>query len=180
PFVRYSGGILRVWNSNMFVKESVTISDSFVAIRGTWISTSTKLLIISVYASQEASERRILWDYITIVIESWEGESIILGDFNEVRLEQERFGTSFNALGANAFNSFISMVGLVDLLLDGYKYTWSHKSALKMSKLDRFLISEGLLLVFPFLSAICLDRHLSDHRPIHLRELDVDYGPTSF
>nr|GEV14313.1 RNA-directed DNA polymerase, eukaryota [Tanacetum cinerariifolium] len=175
-FVGYSGGILCVWDSNMFVKESVTIFDSFVAIRGTWISTSTKLLIISVYAPQEASERRILWDYIRIMIESWEGESIILGDFNEVRSEQERFGTSFNALGANAFNSFISMAGLVDLPLDGYKYTWLHKLTSKISKLDRFLIFEGLLLVFPFLFAICLDRHLSDHRPILLRELDVDYA----
>nr|GEY02190.1 RNA-directed DNA polymerase, eukaryota [Tanacetum cinerariifolium] len=91
-----------------------------------------------------ASERRILWDYIRIMIESYEGESIILGDFNDVRLEQERFGTSFKALGANAFNSFISMAGLVDLPLDGYKYTWSHKSASKMSKLERFLISEVL------------------------------------
>ncbi|GJV62376.1 hypothetical protein Tco_1468476 [Tanacetum coccineum] len=48
-----------------------------------------------------------------------------------------------------------------------------------MSKLDRFLISESLLSVFPSLSAICLDRHLSDHRPILMRELVVDYGPTS-
>nr|GEW22293.1 RNA-directed DNA polymerase, eukaryota, nucleotide-binding alpha-beta plait domain protein [Tanacetum cinerariifolium] len=78
PFVGYSGGILCVWDSNMFVKESMTISDSFVAIRGTWISTSTKLLIISVYAPQEASERRILWDYFRIMIESWEGFSIFI------------------------------------------------------------------------------------------------------
>nr|GEY75654.1 RNA-directed DNA polymerase, eukaryota, reverse transcriptase zinc-binding domain protein [Tanacetum cinerariifolium] len=78
PSVGYSRGILCVWDSNMFVKESVTISDSFVAIRG-----------------------------------------------------------------ENAFNSFISMAGLVDLPLDGYKYTWSYKSASKISKLDKFLISEG-------------------------------------
>ncbi|GJX22164.1 RNA-directed DNA polymerase, eukaryota [Tanacetum coccineum] len=115
PSVGYSGGVLCVWDSNMFVKDSVTIYDSFVAIRG-----------------------------------------------------------------ANAFNYFISMARLVDLPLEGYSYTWSHKSASKMSKLDRFLISEGLLSVFPPLSAICLDRHLSDHRPILMRELDVDYGPTPF
>ncbi|GKD42791.1 RNA-directed DNA polymerase, eukaryota [Tanacetum coccineum] len=60
PIVGYSGGILCVWDSNMFVKDSVTTSDSFVAIRGTWTSTSTKLLIISMYAPQEVSERRIL------------------------------------------------------------------------------------------------------------------------
>ena len=180
PSVGYSGGVLCVWDSNMFVKDSVTISDSFVAIQGMWISTSTKILIISVYAPQDVSERRTLWEYISIMIDSWEGESVILGDFNEVRLEQERFGTSFNALGANAFNSFISMAGLIDLPLEGYSYTWSHKSASKMSKLDRFLISEGLLSVFPSLSAICHDRHLSDHRPILMRELVVDYGPTPF
>ncbi|GKA67202.1 hypothetical protein Tco_0767010 [Tanacetum coccineum] len=49
-----------------------------------------------------------------------------------------------------------------------------------MSKLDRFLITEGLLTVFPSLSALCLDRHLSDHRPILMRELNVDYGPIPF
>ncbi|GJV48770.1 hypothetical protein Tco_1438982 [Tanacetum coccineum] len=49
-----------------------------------------------------------------------------------------------------------------------------------MSKLDRFLISEGLLLKFPSLSAICLDRHLSDHRPIIMREVVTDYGPSPF
>nr|GEY74127.1 RNA-directed DNA polymerase, eukaryota, reverse transcriptase zinc-binding domain protein [Tanacetum cinerariifolium] len=49
-----------------------------------------------------------------------------------------------------------------------------------MSKLDRFLSSEGLMMVFPSLSALCLDRHLSSHRPILLRELNVDYGPILF
>ncbi|GJU05843.1 hypothetical protein Tco_1122273 [Tanacetum coccineum] len=33
---------------------------------------------------------------------------------------------------------------------------------------------------FPHLSAVCLDRHLSDHRPILLREVCIDYGATPF
>ena len=72
------------------------------------------------------------------------------------------------------------MTGLVDLPLEGYSYTWSHKTASKMSKLDTLLISEGLLTTFPSLSALCLDRNLSDHRHILMRELNVDYGPTPF
>nr|GEY05651.1 RNA-directed DNA polymerase, eukaryota [Tanacetum cinerariifolium] len=36
------------------------------------------------------------------------------------------------------------------------------------------------MVALPHLSAICLDRHLSDHRPIILRELSLDYGPTPF
>ncbi|GJU57979.1 hypothetical protein Tco_1235745 [Tanacetum coccineum] len=48
-------------------------------------------------------------------------------------------------IGANAFNHFISSANLVDLPLEGYSFTWAHKSASKMSKLDRFLVSEAVL-----------------------------------
>ncbi|GJT14486.1 RNA-directed DNA polymerase, eukaryota, partial [Tanacetum coccineum] len=171
PSVGFSGGILCVWDPSIFIKVSHTISDYFVAIRGNWIASSTKLLIISVYASQELTEKRELWDFPHHMIDSWDGEYILMGDFNEVRTEHERYGTVFNLHSANAFNNFINTTGLVDLPLEGYSYTWSHKSASKMSKLDRFLITEGLLTVFPSLSALCLDRHLSDHRPILMREL---------
>ncbi|GJY45892.1 RNA-directed DNA polymerase, eukaryota [Tanacetum coccineum] len=174
------GGILCVWDPNSFVKDNATISDYFVAVRGTWLSTATKVMFVSIYAPQDISEKKSLWEYITHIIDTWDGECIILGDFNEVRSKQERFGTIFNETAANAFNHFISTAGLIDLPLEGYSFTWAIKSAKKMSKLDRFLISEGLLLKFPSLSAICLDRHLSDHRPIIMREVVTDYGPSPF
>ncbi|GJV26332.1 RNA-directed DNA polymerase, eukaryota, partial [Tanacetum coccineum] len=60
------------------------------------------------------------------------------------------------------------------------RITWSHPSAAKMSKLDRFLVSEGFLSLFPHISALCLDKNLSDHRPILLREMVTDYGATPF
>ena len=49
-----------------------------------------------------------------------------------------------------------------------------------MSKLDRFLISESLMNSCPNLSAITLERYLSDHRPILMRESHFDYGPIPF
>ncbi|GJW82120.1 hypothetical protein Tco_0146095 [Tanacetum coccineum] len=49
-----------------------------------------------------------------------------------------------------------------------------------MSKLDRFLIYEGLLNSCPNISSITLDRYLSDHMPILLRESHHDYGPSPF
>nr|GEV23567.1 RNA-directed DNA polymerase, eukaryota [Tanacetum cinerariifolium] len=110
----------------------------------------------------------------------WEGDTVIMGDFNEVRSKHERFGSTFNRQWAIAFNNFISSTCLIDLSLEGYAFTWAHKSASKMSKLDRYLISEGVLDLFPHLSALCLDRHLSDHRPILLRETNYDYGPFPF
>ncbi|GJZ68511.1 RNA-directed DNA polymerase, eukaryota [Tanacetum coccineum] len=175
-----SGGIVCVWDPTMFVKDHVSKSDYFIALMGTWTPTSSKLLIISVYAPQELSEKRELWEYLHCIINRWDGETVIMGDFNEVRSERERFGSIVNQQGSAAFNNFISSTGLIDLPLDGYAFTWSHKSASKMSKLDRFLLSEGLMELFPQLSAICLDKNLSDHRPILLRELTVDYGPSPF
>ncbi|GKD44317.1 RNA-directed DNA polymerase, eukaryota [Tanacetum coccineum] len=49
-----------------------------------------------------------------------------------------------------------------------------------MSKLDRFLVSNNLFTYCPHISAITLDRFLSDHRPILLRETSFDYGPVPF
>ncbi|GJU30905.1 RNA-directed DNA polymerase, eukaryota [Tanacetum coccineum] len=178
--VGFSSDIVCVWDSSKFIQEHVSKSDYFVAIIGTWSPSSTKLLVISVYAPQELREKRDLWNYLRSFIDRWEGETVIMGDFNEVRFEHERFGTLFNRQGANAFNNFICLAGLIDLPLEGYAFTWAHKTASKMSKLGRFLISEGLLTKFPHLSALCLDRHLSDHWPLLMRESCFDFGPTPF
>ncbi|GJU28851.1 RNA-directed DNA polymerase, eukaryota [Tanacetum coccineum] len=175
-----SGGILCMWEESIFKKDYATISDSFVAIYGTWIPNKTKVLIVSIYASQEPRLRRVLWDYILILLGRWNGESILMGDFNEMRSNEERRRTSFNPSNASFFNKFIFSSGLIDIKMKGYSYTWSHPSAEKMSKLDRFIVSEGILNLFPSITALCLDRHLSDHRPILLREVKVDFGPTPF
>nr|GEZ89676.1 RNA-directed DNA polymerase, eukaryota [Tanacetum cinerariifolium] len=67
--------------------------------------------IIVVYAPQQLSMKRTLWDYIGSLLRRWNGEAIVMGDFNEMK---------------------------------GYSFTWSHPSATKMSKLDRFLVTEGV------------------------------------
>ncbi|GKB98173.1 RNA-directed DNA polymerase, eukaryota [Tanacetum coccineum] len=80
-----------------------------------------------------------------------------------------------------SFDNFLAVIAsLIDLPLDGHAYNWAHKTANKMSKLDRFLVSKGLLASFPYLLALCLNRNISDHRPILMRELSIDYGPTPF
>ncbi|GKC81301.1 RNA-directed DNA polymerase, eukaryota, partial [Tanacetum coccineum] len=128
----------------------------------------------------EVSRKRILWDYLSYIICRWNGELIVMGDFNEVRSNDERRGSCFNPYGAKYFDRFISNSGLVDVILEGYAFTWSHPTGAKMSKLDHFLISDGILQSFPSIASICLDRHLSDHRSILLREAQLDFGPTPF
>ncbi|GKB29529.1 RNA-directed DNA polymerase, eukaryota [Tanacetum coccineum] len=137
-------------------------------------------MIIAVYAPHDPRDKCMLWDYLAHVINQWQGEVVIMGDFNEVHVKSYRFGTNFNVLRANIFNSFINSTGLEEVHLGGSAFTWCHKSATKMSKLDRFFVSNNLLNIFPHISGITLDRFLSDHRPILLRESAHDYGPVPF
>ncbi|GJT03878.1 RNA-directed DNA polymerase, eukaryota [Tanacetum coccineum] len=122
-----SGGILCIWDPNMFHKRNETLS-----------------------------EKKMLWDYLSVVMTNWNGEVVMMGDFNEVRDSIKRFGSVFNKHGAEAFNNFIANAGLVEVSLCGCSFTWCHKSATKMSKLDRFLISDNLICSSPTIS---LDRN---------------------
>nr|GEX60977.1 RNA-directed DNA polymerase, eukaryota [Tanacetum cinerariifolium] len=132
-----SGEILCIWEATVFKKAYVTVSDNFIAIYRTWISYNSKVLIVVVYAPQSLALKRALWEYISSLISRWDGEPIVMGDFNDVRSIEERLGSVFNHSSARAFNRFIEAPGLVDVKLEGYSFTWSHPSASKMSKLDR-------------------------------------------
>nr|GEY21532.1 RNA-directed DNA polymerase, eukaryota [Tanacetum cinerariifolium] len=121
-------------------------------------------------------------DYFVMVRGDWmpNGEVVIMGDFNEVFNKSERFGTLFNRHGADVFNIFISNMRLEEVPLEGCSFTWCHRSATKMSKLDRFFISDSLMCSCSNISSITLDRYLSDHRPILMREVYYDYDPVPF
>ncbi|GKD39123.1 RNA-directed DNA polymerase, eukaryota [Tanacetum coccineum] len=175
-----SGGILCVWDPKSFKKLNVMVSDYFVIIRGVWMLNGKNLIIISVYVPQELTEKKMLWDYLSSVTENWNGKVVIMGGFNEVRKKAELFGSVFNVQGANAFNTFISNAGLEEVPLGGCFFTWCHKSATKMSKLDRFLIYKSLISSCPNIFVVSLERYLFDHRMILMLESHYDYGPVPF
>nr|GEY58685.1 RNA-directed DNA polymerase, eukaryota [Tanacetum cinerariifolium] len=155
-----SGGILCVWDPNSFCKRSATVSDYFIMVRGEWCLTGKEVLFVAVYAPHEFKEKQTLWDYLIHEIGKWNGDVVIMGNFNEVRYKSNRFGLMFNSHGANVFNSFIARAGLVEVPLGGSAFTWCHKSATTMSKLDRFFVSENLLIMSPNLNAVTLERCL--------------------
>nr|GEX25757.1 RNA-directed DNA polymerase, eukaryota [Tanacetum cinerariifolium] len=175
-----SRGILCVWDPNSFRKSNTTVSDYFIMIRGVRRQTGNDLLIIAVYAPHDLKDKQMLWDYLTYEIGKWKREVVIMSDFNEVRYKSDRFRSVFNVQGANVFNSFITNARLEEVPLGGSSFTWCHKSATKTSKLDIFLISEKNMNTYPNITAITLERYLSDHRPILLRESHFDYGPNPF
>ncbi|GJT19453.1 hypothetical protein Tco_0878159 [Tanacetum coccineum] len=61
-----------------------------------------------VYALTILKEKFYVMDYLQCYITNGKGRSPSLGDFNEVRVQSDRYGSVFNARGAQRFNSFIS------------------------------------------------------------------------
>nr|GEW30124.1 RNA-directed DNA polymerase, eukaryota [Tanacetum cinerariifolium] len=157
------------WGNSIF-ENSFTRSDYFVIIRGVWLKSGIDLLIVVVYAPQETKEKRMLWEYLAHISNSWDGKIVMMGGFNEVRHKSDRFGSNFNVHDAEIFNSFIYNAGIEEVPLGGSAFTWCHKSASKMSNLDPFFVSENLLISCPNISAITWELFISDHRPILLRE----------
>ncbi|GKA22542.1 putative RNA-directed DNA polymerase, eukaryota, reverse transcriptase zinc-binding domain protein, partial [Tanacetum coccineum] len=126
----------------------------------------------AMYVPHNLSCKISLWSYLANRIANWNGSLVIMGDFNEVRVAEERFGSVFSHRQSEIFNEFISKSSLIDTPLGSYNFTWTNKLGTKMSKLDRFLILESFHEVFPHATGIVLEKGASDHRPILLKELE--------
>nr|GEU96677.1 RNA-directed DNA polymerase, eukaryota [Tanacetum cinerariifolium] len=130
--------VAKVGQMNLLSLNIQGLAQKAKKIRGHWRLTGKNMMIIAVYAPQESKEKQSLWGFLQQEIGKWNGDVIIMGDFNEVRVKSDRFGSHFNPYAAQRFNSFISESGLVEVNLGGCCFTWCHKSATKMRKLDRY------------------------------------------
>ncbi|GJW01987.1 putative RNA-directed DNA polymerase [Tanacetum coccineum] len=106
--------------------------------------------------------------------------SIVLGDFNEVRCEQERMGTIFSKHGASSFNEFINRAEFFDIPMSGRKFTRMNKYGTKLSKIDRILVSHHFISKWPNAQVLALRRELSDHCPLVLKTHSYEFGPIPF
>nr|GEY38073.1 RNA-directed DNA polymerase, eukaryota [Tanacetum cinerariifolium] len=69
---------------------------------------------------------------------------------------------------------------LIDLPLGGYLFTWMNKFGTKLSKLDRFLISEEVAEALPDVRVTSIDHLWSNHNPILLHVSKSDFGLIPF
>nr|XP_043630062.1 uncharacterized protein LOC122601362 [Erigeron canadensis] len=95
--------------------------------------------------------KRSLWIFIKQFLANHGDNFIVFG-------VDERMGSVFCQANADAFNSFISDVGLVDIPMGQYKFTRMSPSGNCGAKLDRFLISNSFLAAVDNIKAVVLDR----------------------
>ncbi|GKV34650.1 hypothetical protein SLEP1_g43008 [Rubroshorea leprosula] len=149
-----------------------------------WVAQPSKaripVYIVNVYSPCDLPSKRALWASLKNLISEIGGNWCLMGDFNAVRNEQERKGGMSIRREMPEFDDFIHECGLIDLPLIGRKFTWYQPNGASMSRLDRFLLSEEWCLNWDNVKQWGLNRSLSDHYPIVLKNQISNWGPKPF
>ncbi|KAK9062631.1 hypothetical protein SSX86_019819 [Deinandra increscens subsp. villosa] len=175
-----SGGILSLWDPASFRLVNCIKRPNFLLTSGQLAGGLGVLNVVNIYAPQDIGRKRALWCELLDLLESTPGMWVIAGDFNEVRSQEERRFSTFNQVGAQHFNEFISDAGLLEYRMGGSKYTFSYGNGKNFSKLDRFLVCHEFFSRWPNAEVTALPRLWSDHSPILLRVSVFDFGPVPF
>jgi exonuclease III len=176
-----SGGLLIIWNSTTFKFLSSFSGHGFLCIKVE--RDGVVLHIVNVYSPCSLVGKKQLWaDLLAVKQSSSDGEWCLGGDFNAVLMASERFGSS--AVGRQGervlFNQFIDEMELIDIPVLGKKLSWFSGDGKSMSRIDRFLLSDGFIASQGISSQWIGDRDISDHCPIWLVFSHVNWGPKPF
>nr|GEU81583.1 RNA-directed DNA polymerase, eukaryota, reverse transcriptase zinc-binding domain protein [Tanacetum cinerariifolium] len=101
-----SGGLITMWDPNVFTKNRIWCNDNYVIVEGKWKNSVDDYFLINVYGQQQP-EKSNLWEFLCLFIQNHQGNIILFGDFNEVRCKSSRFGSIFSTNDAAIFNNFI-------------------------------------------------------------------------
>ncbi|XP_071699029.1 uncharacterized protein [Rutidosis leptorrhynchoides] len=175
-----SGGLLLVWDTNRFAVSKAIGNKYFLAIRGNWLGSNHDSVIVNVYGSHNNADKKELWCSLDNLLREVDTSWVVCGDFNEVRFNSERLNCRLHRSRAARFNDFIARNNLIDIPVNGKRYTHISDDGTKFSRLDRFLVNDKFMSLWDDLSIVALDRSESDHCPLILRDKVIDYGPKPF
>lgn len=105
-----------------------------------------------------------------------------MGDFNAITSTREMKGIG-NFSGSQEvveFKNWVNCLELVDPPLLGRKFTWFRADCTTMSRLDIFILSKEWIQTWEVVAQWALNRDVSDHCPIVLRNGSQNWGPKPF
>lgn len=178
PSQGLSGGLLTVWNSEVFTVFETVKSSNWLMIKGQCEVNGKHFTCINVYSPQGTQRKKKLWDELTPIIQGGDLLTLVLGDFNAVRKQCEKHNCTFEKIESQFFNKFIKSSGLFEVQLTNSDFTWYGREH-KKSKLDRFLVTSDWVLNGNWI-AEALHRQNSDHRPLVLKCDLSNWGPRPF
>ncbi|PNY11621.1 cysteine-rich receptor-like protein kinase, partial [Trifolium pratense] len=179
--VGLSGGLLIMWNADLFKVKFCFSGDNFLGLCVEWKEGT--LYIINVYSSCSLAGKRKLWsDLLDFKLNNEQGDWCLGGDFNAVMKAGERKGStsSFRQNERLEFCQFVEAMELIDVPVAGKKFSWFSGDGNAMSRLDRFLLSENFIDKEEVSGQWIGNRDISDHCPIWLLCSTFNWGPKPF
>ncbi|KAL8530880.1 hypothetical protein ACS0TY_007781 [Phlomoides rotata] len=148
-----SGGILTIWNSEVFQKTSDWSREWMLSVNGRWIEDGSECMIINIYAPNSVTQRKVLWETLQALMwQSGTEDICIIGDFNTIREKSDRLEED----------------------------SWYRPDGTCKSKLDRLLVNINWLNKWPEEILRGGKRSLSDHVSIFIEGSKKDWGPRPF
>lgn len=121
-----------------------------------------------VYTSPIPSKRAILWECINQIRSEVKGPSVVVGDFNAIKLPSKHRGGSQQQLGVcKVFQCWFQNSHLIDLGFVGLDSSKRNGSLLE--RLDRAMGNSTWCLKFVEIALFHLSIIQSDHRPVLLK-----------
>jgi mannosylglycoprotein endo-beta-mannosidase len=122
---------------------------------------------VSVYGSAYDEFKLEFINELHNIMPSWDGPTLVGGDFNLIRERKEKSSGNINQHWANLFNDWINKFDLIELKSAGRLYTWgNNQDNLIMAALDRVFVTTCWEKMFPSVSVKTLPRIGSDHTPL--------------
>ncbi|XP_071700036.1 uncharacterized protein [Rutidosis leptorrhynchoides] len=153
PKVGKAGGMMVIWDTRAFKILEAAEGAHFLALKGKWFRKDHVTVIVNVYGPHTDEGKVVFWDSLSKLMNDQSVEWILCGDFNEVRFDYERRNCEFHEKRAELFNNLIDDMQLIEIPMNGKKYTRISDDGVKGR---------------------------SDHCPLILKDGNVDFGPKPF
>ena len=175
----FGGSLVVIWDPTTLRVTSKHCNERWILLEGCITDVNFECCIGVVYGPNNRVERNILFAELRNIITNINKPILLLGDFNVTLHSWERTGSFRCDLGTRDFSDWICNLSLIDIPLQGLKFTWRRNES--KSKLDRALCCNEWFMKFPNLKLQGLKRSCSDHNPFLLELVDTyNWGPKPF
>jgi len=144
-------GILTLWNPQKIGIIDAEASRDYLSAVIQPVGDKETYLVTNVYGPQRMDDKLRFLNPLENLRDRYARiPRIFGGDFNFIKsLSEKKGGTRVLGKGSSAFQPFINKMKLVDIITNNGIFTWNNKrggESQVASKLDRFIISEDLML----------------------------------
>ena len=168
--IGYVGGLWILWKSEEVEILPLSSTKQEIHVTVKVCSSNLTWLLSTIYASLRLAERRILWENLKTVAHLHNLPWLMLGDFNEVLYDDDKFGGNHvNLNKALEFKDCLDECNMVDLGFVGPKFTWTNRkpiSSLILERIDRCFANLVWRILYPEALVTHLPRTFSDHCPV--------------